>query len=92
MFGSPDPARKSGFCPGPKMNRSEILSLSPCASERAGEAIEMTRAKRLIARAARFYMMEACRWRKWLTRNDVSVAFNAPEQSSVTSLVVVVDR
>lgn len=31
LFGSPDPARKSGACPGPKMKRSDILSRSPCA-------------------------------------------------------------
>src|SRR6266566_6359262 len=31
LFGSPDPARKSGACPGPKIKSSDILSRSPCA-------------------------------------------------------------
>ena len=31
LFGSPDPARKSGCCPGPKMKRSEMRSRRCCA-------------------------------------------------------------
>jgi hypothetical protein len=44
LLGSPDPAKKRGSCPGPKMNRSEIRSRSACAFDGTGTAMDAMQA------------------------------------------------
>src|SRR4026209_668571 len=97
LLGSPEPARKSGSRPAPKMNSSEILSRRPCAfigDERPSIARQAKESSRrmslsLIARFRIGEILETWQlYRNW-NRDILAVVVspgNAQPASSLSSI------